>query len=109
MQLQRYYPLYQQVGVQVAMVLGQTFPKTAAYLEKNPLPFPLLTDEERSVIKEYGVYQRFGLDAYNMSRPAVFLIDFGRRIQYIHVGRNQFDIPPQDFLLVEASKMTDRR
>ena len=108
-QLQRYYPLYRQVGVQVAMVLGQSFSKTAAYLEKNPFSFPLLPDEERRVIKEYGVYHRLGLAAYNLSRPAVFLIDFGRQIQYIHVGSSPFDIPPQDFLLVEASKLTDRR
>ena len=56
------------------------------------LPFPILCDEDRAVIKQYGVWHPIGIDAFNMARPASFLIDGQTRaIRYMFVGSNQFE------------------
>jgi peroxiredoxin len=56
------------------------------------LPFPILCDESRAVIKQYGVWHPVGLDAINVARPASFLIDSRtRQIRFIFVGSNQFE------------------
>jgi peroxiredoxin len=56
------------------------------------LPFPVLCDEDRAVIKAYGVWHPIGIDAFNMARPASFLIDGqSRAIRFMFVGSNQFE------------------
>ena len=56
------------------------------------LPFPILCDEDRAVIKRYGVWHPIGIDAFNMARPASFLIDATTRaIRFMFVGSTQFE------------------
>ena len=45
------------------------------YVEDTGLPFFILVDESREVTKRYGVWHRIGLDAWNIARPALFVID----------------------------------
>ena len=45
------------------------------YVEDTGLPFNILLDVSREVMKAYGVWHRLGLDAWNIARPALFLID----------------------------------
>ena len=62
--------------------------------------FPLLCDEDRSVIKRYGVWHPIGLDAFNIAHPAAFLIDGpSRAVRYAFVGRTQFERAPLDRIL----------
>ena len=69
------------------------------------LPFPVLCDEDRAVIKEYGVWHPIGIDAFNMSRPASFLIDAkSRAIRYMFVGSNQFERADMDSILGAVDK-----
>lgn len=63
------------------------------YLEQHPLPFRVLIDENRRVIKEYGVWHRFGIDAWNIARPALFLIAPDRSIARSFVARKQTEFP----------------
>ena len=62
-------------------------------------PFEILIDETRDVVKAYGVWHRIGLDAWNISRPAVFLIDRDRSIRYSFVGKSQTEFPNHDEIL----------
>jgi peroxiredoxin len=56
------------------------------------LPFPILCDEDRKVIKQYGVWHPLGIDAVNIARPAAFLIDAAtRHVRFMFVGSNQFE------------------
>lgn len=58
----------------------------------SQLPFPILCDEDRAVIKRYGVWHPVGIDAFNMARPASFLIEGQTRaIRYMFVGSSQFE------------------
>lgn len=62
-----------------------------SYLAQHPVSFPFLLDEDRAVTKAYGVYHRIGLDAYDIARPATFVIGTDGIVKYIHVGSSQTD------------------
>lgn len=89
----------------VAGVLAQDARGVESYLRANPLPFPLLVDPEREVIRRYGVYHFLGLDAFRIARPSAFLIDRGGTIRFIYVGSNQLDRPSPEVLLAEAAQI----
>jgi peroxiredoxin len=68
--------------------------KPGKFLEKNPVSFPFLLDEDRVVTKKYGLYHLIGMDALNIAHPATLVIDRDRTIQYVYRGDNQHDRAP---------------
>src|SRR5215831_21374097 len=68
--------------------------KPSKYLEKHPISFPFLLDEDRTVTKAYGLYHRIGMDALNIAHPATLVIDRDRNVRYIYRGDNQHDRAP---------------
>ena len=66
------------------------------YVEETGLPFNILVDESRETLKAYGVWHRVGLDAWNIARPALFVIEPDRRITYSFVGEKQHEFPGHD-------------
>jgi len=78
----------------VAVILGQRCARIAEGLTKSSanVAFPVLCDEDRGVIKRYGVWHPIGIDAINIARPASFLIDGKTRaIRFMFVGATQFE------------------
>ncbi len=61
------------------------------YLATHPISFPFLLDEDRSVSRRYGVYQRLGHDAINIARPATLVVDREGFLQFAYVSENQRD------------------
>src|SRR5438128_7279666 len=68
--------------------------KPEQFLQNNPVSFPFLLDEDRSVTKAYGVYHRLGRDAFHIARPATFVIAPDATIRWIAVGESQTDRTP---------------
>lgn len=68
--------------------------------------FPLLVDKDRSVIKSYGVYHWLSLEAYNIARPATFIVDKLGLIRFMYIGTHQFDLVDQSEVL-ESLKSID--
>src|SRR5213080_223565 len=68
--------------------------KPENYLEKHPVSFPFLLDEDRSVTKAYGLYHRLGKDAINIAHPTTLVIDGSSLVRYIYRGDNQADRAP---------------
>ncbi len=66
------------------------------YIEETGLPFNILVDESRDVLKAYGVWHAVGLTAWNIARPAIFLIDQSGRIRYSFIGEKQDEYPSHD-------------
>jgi glutaredoxin-dependent peroxiredoxin len=85
--------------VQVVGVVSQSARAVRTYIEETGLPFDILIDERRDVLRAYGVWHRIGLDAWNIARPAVFLIDTDRRIRYSFIGDRQREFPTGEELL----------
>ena len=77
-------------------VVAQSSDKVRRYIEETGLPFNILVDETRDVLKAYGVWHRVGLDAWNIARPAVFLIDKSGRIHYSFIADRQDEFPSPD-------------
>lgn len=59
----------------------------------------MLIDERRDVVKAYGVWHRIGLDAWNIARPAAFLIDIDQKVLASWIGDNQREFPTMDEIL----------
>jgi peroxiredoxin len=83
------------------------------YLSEHPVPFPFLLDADRCVTKAYGVYHLIGLDAFNIARPATFIVDRKRIVRFIHVGSGQTDRTPLEEIfgvldVLRASETTRR-
>ena len=78
------------------------------YIEETGLPFNILVDESREVVKAYGVWHRAGLDAWNIARPAAFLIDRDGSIRYSFIGGSQREFPSQQELLAEVDRLDQR-
>jgi peroxiredoxin len=69
------------------------------FLEKRPVSFPFLLDEDRTVTKAYGLHHAFGTDALNIAHPATLAIDRQGVVRYIYRGANQHDRAPLDEVL----------
>ena len=80
-------------------VAGQWPREVRKYADRHNIRFPLLTDKNRDVIKNYGVHHRLGIDAYNIARPATFVIDKNEVIQFMYVGSHQFDLASHQSLI----------
>ena len=79
--------------MQVVAVVGQSSEPVRTYIEETGLPFDILIDKSRDVIKAYGVWHAFGLAAWNIAKPAVFLIDRSGAIRYSFVAKRQREFP----------------
>src|SRR5919109_2249929 len=91
--------------VYIAAEKRDGFHRPVEFLQKTPISFPFLLDEDRSVTKAYGLYHRFGLDAINIAHPATLVIDRSGIVRYIYRGSNQFDRAPVEPLLEAAMKL----
>jgi peroxiredoxin len=80
----------------VVAVVAQDSGVVRRYVEDAGLPFNILVDESREVTRRYGVWHRMGLDAWNIARPALFVIDRSGVIREIFVGESQEEFPGPD-------------
>lgn len=89
-------------GIQVVGVLAQDREAVRRYVEETGLPFDILIDERRDTLRAYGVWHRLGLDAWNIARPAVCLINQDGTIAYSFIADQQKEFPTQAEILRAA-------
>jgi peroxiredoxin len=104
-ELAQHSPEYVARGIQVITVVAQSSDVVRRYVEDQGLPFNILIDESRDVLKAYGVWHRLGLDAWNIARPALFLIDRSGRIHYSFVSDRQDEFPTHETIVAELDKL----
>ena len=95
-------------GAQVVLIAAEKRDgmfKPAKYLAEHPVPFPFLLDEDRSVTKAYGLYHRFGHDAFNIAHPATLVIDKFGMVGFIYQGKGQADRLPVAAVVEVVRKM----
>ena len=75
------------------------------HLQQHSYPFPALFDEKREVTRAYGVHHSLGIDAFNIARRAIFIVDRHGTISWIAVSPHQLEAPPLDDVIaaIEAS------
>ena len=86
-------------------VVAQRSEKVKRYIEDTGLPFDILVDETRDTVKAYGVWHRIGFDAWNIARPALFVIDRGGIIRYVFVAGLQTEFPEHQLIVEELRKL----
>ena len=89
-------------------IVGQDSRTTEDFLARNPLPFPLLPDPDREVVKQFGVFQRFSLEGFRIAYPSTLIIDAQGIVRYCYVGESQFDRPDLRQILHELDVMTSQ-
>ena len=85
--------------MQVVTVLAQSPEPVRHYIEETGLPFDILVDESRAVVKAYGVWHALGLAAWNIAKPAVFLIDRSGAIHYSFIANEQQEFPSHEEIM----------
>jgi peroxiredoxin len=99
----------EQAGAQLVFVVAEKstgFWKPAKFLQSHPVSFAFLLDEDRSVTKAYGLYDRLSTDAVKVAHPATPVIDRDRTVRYVYRGDNQRDRAPIDKVLEAARKLS---
>jgi peroxiredoxin len=97
-----------QAGAQVVFIAAEKRDgmfKPVKFLGKRPVAFPFLLDEDRTVTKAYGLYNRLAKDAINIAHPATLVIDSGGTVRYIYRGENQSDRAPIERVIEAVRKL----
>jgi peroxiredoxin len=84
-------------GAQVAFIAAEKRDgvwKPGKFLEKHPVSWPFLLDEDRAAIKAYGLHNPLAVDAFNIAHPATLVIDQGGVVRYLYRGDNQHERAP---------------
>jgi len=79
--------------------------KPAKFLEKHPMSFPFLLDEDRAVTKAYGLYNRLAKDAINIAHPATLVIDRSGTVHYIYRSEKQADRAPMEQVMAAVRRL----
>ncbi len=96
---------YRDLGATVMAVVAQRSEKVKRYIEDSGLPMDVLIDDTRDTVKAYGVWHRIGFDAWNIARPALFVIDRGGVVRYAFVADHQTEFPEHQVLVEELEKL----
>src|SRR2546425_1599054 len=72
-----HYPELQSAGLEVAGISTDTPESSRVWSRRLRLPYPLLSDVERSAGTEFGVVRRLGVGSWSIEffRRATFLVD----------------------------------
>jgi peroxiredoxin len=90
----RNWDRFNREGVNLAGISVDPIENNQAMVEKLLLPFPLLSDPEGRVIKEWAVWN----DSEAIAKPSIFAIRKDGSIPWAYVGRDFADRPTDDEL-----------
>ena len=88
-------------------LLAQSRDAVRRYIEDTGLPFDVLVDERRDTVRAYGVWHRIGIDAWNIARPAIFLIDRSGAVRFSFVSERQDEFPTHNEIMAKIGKVVD--
>jgi peroxiredoxin len=91
-----YYPQILAAGASVAAVAVDSTTQSEALRAQLSLPFPILCDIERRVVREYNLLN--AQERGGIAKPSVFVIDPGLRIRYEAVDRVGTRVPASEVL-----------
>ena len=95
-ELARHAKDYEEHGAQVVAVVAQKSESVRRYIEETGLPFNVLIDESREVLRRMACGTASGSTRWNIARPALFLVDRPVSIRYSFSGDKQHEFPSHD-------------
>jgi peroxiredoxin len=93
-----HYPEIRSAGASVVAVSVDAPDKSEALRVQLSLSFPILCDTERRVVKDWGIYN--AEEKGGIAKPAVFIIDPGRRVRYAAVDAVVRRVPAAEIVSV---------
>ncbi|TFG27664.1 redoxin domain-containing protein [Candidatus Thorarchaeota archaeon] len=96
---------YNTLGANVLGVSVDGIFSHAAFKENNGIEFPLLSDWEKTTIRDYGIVHENLAGMTNVAKRAVFVIDTDRTIVYVWVSDNPGKLPPFDEVEMAVKKL----
>lgn len=98
-----HYARFVELGAQVLGLCVESSRCHTAFAEQLDLPFPLLSDLNREVVREYGIMYTRGLrhreGFYGISKRAVFVVDRGATVRYAWVTDDSLQQPEVEAVL----------
>lgn len=101
-QLSDDYLFFRSLDADILAVSPDDLDKVRDTATRYKIPFKLLADPGRRVIREYDVYD----DLENGDDASIFLIDRSGRIRYRFVSKFPGEIPPNDKLMETLRRIT---
>jgi peroxiredoxin len=83
--LRRKHEQFRQAGAQIVTVSADPASELEEYRKAHSIPFIMLSDSAKTVIKEYGIYNP--AERGGIAIPAIFIIDESGTIRYARLER----------------------
>lgn len=86
-------------GARLVAISSESAAEGRAWKEENGFPFPLLADEDLSVIRAYDVYHENESKGREIARPSTFVLDAEGVVAWRYVGERASDRPKLEEVL----------
>lgn len=96
---------YNSLGANVLGISVDGIFSHAAFKEKNGIEFSLLSDWEKTTIRDYGIVHENLAGMTNVAKRSVFVIDTDGTIVYVWVSDNPGNLPPFDEVEMAVKKL----
>ena len=104
-QLKKDFPKFVAVHTLLAAVSTDPVEDSAQYNRQWNFPFPLLADPQMKLIDWFGFRNVKGHGVYDVSYPAVVIVDPQKTIRFKSIGKNPVDLPTNDELVFMIKQM----
>jgi peroxiredoxin len=98
---QKHHSKIRATGAEMAALSVDGREKSQAVRDKLELPFLILCDTQRVVVREWGVYN--AREKGGIAKPAVFVLDPGRIVRYVSVDGVASRVPASEIVLLLGS------
>lgn len=88
------FPSFQRAGAAVAAVSVDAPEQSAAVRRKLGLPFPILSDARREVVKAWGILN--SRERGGIAKPAVFVVESDLRLRFYSTDEHMARVPAAD-------------
>lgn len=99
-ELRRVYLSFEDAGAVVLPISAEPLAAARAGVERDRLPFAVLSDADLATIERYGVRHLDEPEGRAIARPAVFVLDREGIVRFAHVGEAPRDRPPAALVLL---------
>jgi peroxiredoxin Q/BCP len=94
--LSKKYERFDKVGGQIVMISADSVEELKEYKSRKGYPFTMLSDSERTVIKEYDLYNP--AEREGIAVPAAFVIDRSGVVKFSRLEKTWFRVRPNMLL-----------
>ena len=96
---------YNNMGANVLGISVDGIFSHKAFKEANNIEFPLLSDWEKKVIKDYNIVHEDFVGMTEVAKRSVFVIDTDRTVVYVWVSEDPGKLPPFDEVKMAVTKL----